>query len=129
MTAEDRFLRGVITGAFDLTPVPRPETIATGDVINHWYEERWATNPGAAATPQRRPVRIDPINFKESCRFPAVVYIHIGINHTIHPPVAASSACTCARSARKCRQWTGESYDAREAREQAARQPAPNPAG
>ena len=126
VTAEDRFLRGVIAGAFDLTPVPRPATIATADAVNHWYEERWATNLEQLQGLSGDQL-ITRIDFRGVLQFPAVVYIQIGINHTIHHRGQLSMYLRPMGA--KVPSIYGESYDAREAREQAARQPAPSQAG
>ena len=60
VASENRFLEAVIAGAFDLTPVPRPDSVRTADDVNRWYAPRFATHveacsvsiwPGARSTP------------------------------------------------------------------------------
>src|SRR5881398_2535559 len=41
VTAENRFLEAVAAGAFDLTPLPRPDSVRTGDDVNRWYADRF----------------------------------------------------------------------------------------
>src|SRR5207249_3962189 len=41
VTAENRFLEAVTAGAFDLTPLPRPDSVRTGDDVNRWYADRF----------------------------------------------------------------------------------------
>src|SRR5579885_3394319 len=44
VTAENRFLDAVVNGAFDLNPVPRPDSVNTADAVNRWYAEHYAKN-------------------------------------------------------------------------------------
>jgi uncharacterized damage-inducible protein DinB len=121
VTAENRFLHGVISGAFDLTPAPRPDTIRTPDDVNRWYAERWATN-----LEQLRQLSGDQlikrIDFRGLFQFPAVPYIEIGLHHSIHHRGQLSMYLRPMGA--KVPSIYGESYDAREARERAAAQAA-----
>jgi uncharacterized damage-inducible protein DinB len=121
VTAENRFLHGVISGAFDLTPAPRPDTIRTPDDVNRWYAERWATN-----LEQLRQLSGDQlikrIDFRGLFQFPAVAYIEIGLHHSIHHRGQLSMYLRPMGA--KVPSIYGESYDAREARERAAAQAA-----
>ena len=44
VTAENRFLEAAINGQFDLTPLPRPDSIRTAEDVNRWYAARYAHN-------------------------------------------------------------------------------------
>src|SRR5213593_3743931 len=44
VTAENRFLEAVAAGAFDLTPLPRPDSVRTGADVNRWYADRFPAN-------------------------------------------------------------------------------------
>ena len=44
VTAENRFLEAVLSGAFDLTPLPRPENVRTAADVNGWYAPRFTAN-------------------------------------------------------------------------------------
>lgn len=116
VTAENRFLEAVIAGAFDLTPVPRPEIIRTPDDVNRWYSERWAKN-----TERLRQLSGDQlikrIDFRGLFQFPAVVYVQVALNHSIHHRGQLSMYLRPIGA--KVPSIYGESYDAREARERA----------
>jgi uncharacterized damage-inducible protein DinB len=114
VTAENRFLQAIIAGAFDLTPMPRPESIRTAGAVNSWYSERWEGNLQRLAQldGEQLTKRID---FRGIFQFPAVVYAEVGLHHTIHHrgqlsmylrPMGATVPSIY-----------GESFDARAARE------------
>jgi uncharacterized damage-inducible protein DinB len=116
VTAEIRFLEAVSAGAFDLTPTPRPETIRTGDDVNRWYDELFA---GAMARLRRTSGEqlLKPIDFRGIFQFPAVVYVQLGLNHSIHHRGQLSMYLRPMGA--KVPSIYGESYDARIAREAA----------
>jgi uncharacterized damage-inducible protein DinB len=121
VAAENRFLEAVINGAFDLTPLPRPDTIRTADAVNRWYAERFETNiarltslPGEALTKS--------INFRGLFDYPAVAYIEIALHHSIHHRGQLSMYLRPMGA--KVPSIYGESYDARIAREAAQTTPA-----
>jgi uncharacterized damage-inducible protein DinB len=114
VSAENRFLEAVIDGAFDLTPRPRPEAMRTPTDVNAWYDERL---PGLlerlSAVPGEQLAKL--IDFRGILKLPAVTFLRIGMNHSIHHrgqlsmylrPMGASVPSIY-----------GESYDARTARE------------
>ncbi|PYR88827.1 MAG: hypothetical protein DMF84_26940 [Acidobacteria bacterium] len=116
VTAENRFLESVINGAFDLTPVPRPDTIRTSDGVNRWYSERFEKNVARLAQlPGEQLTKI--INFRGIFQLPAVVYVQIALNHSIHHRGQLSMYLRPMGA--KVPSIYGESYDARIAREAA----------
>ncbi len=112
--AENRFLGAVADGAFDLTPRPRPDDVRTPADVTAWYEERLPRLvERLSALPADQLAK--PIDFRGILRFPAVVFLRIGLNHTVHHrgqlsmylrPMGASVPSIY-----------GESYDVRTARE------------
>lgn len=111
VTAENRFLEAVAAGAFDLTPVPRPESVRTGDDVNRWYAERFPVNvqrlKGLSGEQLTR-----PIDFRGMFQFPAVIYVNLALNHSIHHrgqlsmylrPMGAKSAVDLRRELRRAR--------------------------
>jgi len=114
VTAEVRFLNAVAAGAFDLTPAPRPDTIRTADDVNQWYSERFAK-----AVEQLKQTSgdqlIKTVDFRGLFQFPAVVYIQVGMNHSIHHRGQLSMYLRPMGA--KVPSIYGESYDARLARE------------
>jgi uncharacterized damage-inducible protein DinB len=116
VTAENRFLESVINGAFDLTPVPRPDTIRTADAVNRWYAERFDEKLARLAKLTGEQL-IKTINFRELFEFPAVVYVQVAVHHTIHHRGQLSMYLRPMGA--KVPSIYGESYDARMAREAA----------
>ena len=112
--AENRFLEAVADGAFDLTPRPRPETIRTPADVNAWYEERLPRLvERLGALPADALAK--PIDFRGILKFPAVVFLRIGLSHTIHHRGQLSMYLRPMGAA--VPSIYGESYDARTARE------------
>jgi uncharacterized damage-inducible protein DinB len=116
VTAENRFLESVINGAFDLTPVPRPDTIRTADAVNRWYAERFDEKLARLAKLTGEQL-IKTINFRGLFEFPAVVYVQVAVHHTIHHRGQLSMYLRPMGA--KVPSIYGESYDARMAREAA----------
>ena len=81
--AENRFLDGVARGEFDLTPKPRPDSIRTAADVNRWYVAEWANNLERLRTLSGDQL-IKPVDFRGVFRFPAVVYVQIALQHSIH---------------------------------------------
>ena len=116
VTAENRFLEAIIAGAFDLTPRPRPEGTRTADAVNRWYSEHWEANVERLRHVGAEQL-IKRIDFRGLFQWPAVVYIQIGLSHTIHHRGQLSMYLRPMGA--KVPSIYGESHDAREARERA----------
>ncbi|PYQ85750.1 MAG: hypothetical protein DMG03_08380 [Acidobacteria bacterium] len=114
VTAEVRFLNAVSSGAFDLTPMPRPDSIRTADDVNHWYSDHFAK---AAEKLKQTPgdQLVKTIDFRGIFQFPAVAYVQIGLNHSIHHRGQLSMYLRPMGA--KVPSIYGESYDARVERE------------
>jgi uncharacterized damage-inducible protein DinB len=114
VSAEDRFLEAVAAGQFDLTPRDRPPDVRTPADVNRWYDERQARNverlralPGDAL--------VKTIDFRGVFQFPAVVYVTIALNHTIHH--RGQLSMYLRHMGARVPSIYGESYDVRQARE------------
>lgn len=114
--AESRFLSAVIEGGFDLTRRPRPEDVRTGDDVNRWYAARFPSLLARLRELSGEQL-ITPIDFRGVLRFPAIVYVQVGVNHTIHHRGQLSMFLRPMGA--KVPSIYGESYDARLAREAA----------
>ena len=114
VTAENRFLEAVLSGAFDHTPRPRPDTVRSAADVNAWYEERFARNvEGLKAVSGDQLVK--KIDFRGILQFPAVIYVQVGLSHTVHHRGQLSMYLRPMGA--KVPSIYGESYDARVARE------------
>jgi uncharacterized damage-inducible protein DinB len=119
VSAENRFLEAVINGTFDLSPVPRPDSIRTADAVNDWYTPRFEKNLErlAALTGDQLTKSVD---FRGLLQFPAVRYVPLALNHSIHH--RGQLTMYLRPMGAKVPSIYGESYDARTAREAAAAQ-------
>jgi uncharacterized damage-inducible protein DinB len=116
VTAENRFLEAVVNGAFDLSPVPRPEAVKTADAVNRWYVERYSRNVAQLqALPTPKLVKM--VDFRGMFQMPAVAYIDFALRHSIHHRGQLSMYLRPMGA--KVPSIYGESYDARVAREAA----------
>jgi len=114
VTAEVRFLNAVAAGAFDRTPAPRPAAIRTADDVNQWYSERFAKTVDRLKQTSGDQLT-KAIDFRGLFQFPAVIYVQIGLNHSIHHRGQLSMYLRPMGA--KVPSIYGESYDARMARE------------
>jgi uncharacterized damage-inducible protein DinB len=114
VTAENRFLEAVLSGAFDLAPMPRPETVRSpGDIIG-WYEERFGRNVERLKGASGEQL-VKTIDFRGLFQFPAVIYVQLALSHSIHHRGQLSMYLRPMGA--KVPSIYGESYDARTARE------------
>ena len=116
--AEHRFMAAVTTGAFDFTPSPRPEAIRNSRDISRWYGDVFAQDVDrVAALPVEALLTI--VDFRGIFQLPAVAYLHTAHIHSIHHRGQLSMYLRPMGA--KVPAIYGESYDAREAREKAAK--------
>jgi uncharacterized damage-inducible protein DinB len=116
VASETRFLEAVASGVFDFSGAARPESIRTPADVVDWYSERFAKD-----TDRLKQITGDQlikiIDFRGLFQFPAVVYVQLGLNHSIHHRGQLSMYLRPMGA--KVPSIYGESYDAREAREKA----------
>jgi uncharacterized damage-inducible protein DinB len=118
VTAENRFLEAVASGVFDFGGSARPDTIATPADVIGWYADRFATNIDRLKSLSGEQL-LKPIDFRGLFQLPAVAYVQIGLNHSIHHRGQLSMYLRPMGA--KVPSIYGESYDARQARESAAK--------
>jgi uncharacterized damage-inducible protein DinB len=116
VASETRFLDAVASGAFDFTGGARPESIRTPADVVDWYSERFAKGVDRLKRMTGDQL-IKIIDFRGLFQFPAVVYVQIGLNHSIHHRGQLSMYLRPIGA--KVPSIYGESYDARDAREKA----------
>ena len=81
--AEHRFMTAVATGAFDLTPSPRPEAITNSREIAGWYADIFEEDVDrVAALPVEALLKV--VDFRGIFQLPAVAYLHTAHIHSIH---------------------------------------------
>jgi uncharacterized damage-inducible protein DinB len=115
VAAENRFLEAVAEGKFDLAPRERPSSVRAPEDVSRWHEERTRQNlERLQAVSGEQLVKV--VDFRGIVRFPAVVFVTIGLNHTIHHRGQLSMYLRPMGA--KVPSIYGESYDARQAREQ-----------
>jgi len=116
VASEMRFLEAAASGGFDFTGGARPETIRTPNEVVDWYSERFAKNVDRLrGTSGDQLVKV--IDFRGTLKFPAVIYLQIGLSHSIHHRGQLSMYLRPLGA--KVPSMYGESFDAREAREKA----------
>jgi len=122
VTAEHRFFDAVAEGAFDLTPRPRPDAVRTPADVIAWYDEQIEADIARlkGMTGDRL---LAPIDFRGLFQFPAVIYVQLALNHSIHHRGQLSTYLRPMGA--KVPSIYGESYDGRVAREAAAQRQAP----
>jgi uncharacterized damage-inducible protein DinB len=81
--AEHRFMDAVVSGAFDLTPRPRPDEMTSSADISRWYAEVFQQDvERVAALPVDALLKV--IDFRGIFQLPAVAYLHTAHIHSIH---------------------------------------------
>jgi uncharacterized damage-inducible protein DinB len=83
VAAEKRFLSGIPAGAFDFTPIHRPDSITNSAGITVWFDETFAANlqklDGISGENLAKMV-----DFRGMFQLPAVGFIQVALNHSIH---------------------------------------------
>jgi uncharacterized damage-inducible protein DinB len=112
--AEHRFMEAVVTGVFDVSSGGRPESMRTSTDIAQWYGETFARDTErVAAAPVDQLVKI--IDFRGLFQLPAIAFLQIGLNHSIHHRGQLSMYLRPMGA--KVPSIYGESYDTAQARQ------------
>ncbi len=116
VASESRFLEAVASGAFDYNGPVRPESVRTPAEVVDWYSERFAKDVDRLKQMTGDQL-VKIIDFRGRFQFPAVLYVQVGLNHSIHHRGQLSMYLRPMGA--KVPSIYGESYDARQARERA----------
>ena len=111
--AEHRFLDAAVTGAFDFSNTGRPDSLRTSADIAGWYGEtfeRDVKRVEALAGDQL----VKTIDFRGIFQLPAIAYVQIGMNHSIHHRGQLSTYLRPMGA--KVPSIYGESYDSAQAK-------------
>jgi uncharacterized damage-inducible protein DinB len=113
---EIRFLDAVLAGAFDLTPRPRPDSIANSKDLVRWYSENFDPRfEKLAKLSSQKLLKI--VDFRGMFQLPAVMYLGFILHHTVHHRGQLSMYLRPMGA--KVPSIYGESFDAAEARKAA----------
>src|SRR5262245_58862573 len=83
VAAEKRFFSAVCAGSFDFTPISRPDTVRNSAEVASWFDQTFAANlEQMEQLSGEQLMRI--IDFRGLFQLPAVAYVQVGLNHTIH---------------------------------------------
>jgi uncharacterized damage-inducible protein DinB len=83
VAAEHRFYSGIVSGAFDFTPIHRPDDVRTPAQIGQWYGESFSRNLDQfTKLSGEQLTRI--MDFRGMFQLPAVAYFRFSLHHTIH---------------------------------------------
>jgi uncharacterized damage-inducible protein DinB len=118
VASEVRFLEAVASGAFDFSGGARPESIRTPADVVDWYSERFAKDVDRLRQATGDEL-VKVIDFRGLFQWPAVLFVPLGVSHSIHHRGQLSTYLRPMGA--KVPSIYGESYDAREAREKAAK--------
>jgi uncharacterized damage-inducible protein DinB len=119
VAAEHRFYGGIVAGAFDFSPIHRPENVKTSTEIGQWYGESFAGSfEKLSALSGEQLTKI--IDFRGFFQLPAVAYINFALHHTIHHRGQLSTYLRAMGG--KVPAIYGESYDSAEAKKTAPAQ-------
>jgi uncharacterized damage-inducible protein DinB len=83
VAAEHRFQDFVVTGTFDVTPTPRPVHLDNSAKLAAWYADIAADTLERIAALDGETL-IKPLDFRGLFKFPAVHFLQVGLNHSIH---------------------------------------------
>src|SRR5437899_1552720 len=81
--AEHRFIDAVLAGAFDFTNTGRPPSLQTSADVARWYGETFEDDMRRLA-PLSAEQLTKIIDFRGLFRWPAVAFLQVGLNHSIH---------------------------------------------
>jgi uncharacterized damage-inducible protein DinB len=113
---EMRFMDAVPAGEFDLSPRPLPETIKTSADLAAWYTENFEKRFNKLTRLSNEQL-VKVIDFRGIFQVPAVMYLNVLLQHTIHHRGQLSTYLRPMGA--KVPSIYGESYDAAQARKAA----------
>jgi uncharacterized damage-inducible protein DinB len=80
---EMRFMDAVASGAFDLSPRSRPESIQTPADLTAWYTDQFQSHFDAL-TKLSNDQLIQKIDFRGLVQLPAVMFLSLMMHHSVH---------------------------------------------
>ena len=83
VAAEKRFFSAISAGAFDFSPIPRPETVRNSAEIAAWFDETFSASLQKLDGLTGEQL-VKSIDFRGLFQLPAVAFLQVGLNHSIH---------------------------------------------
>ena len=81
--SEQRFFRAISSGAFDFSPIHRPDTITNSAGIAAWFDQSFAANLQKLEGLSGEAL-IKLLDFRGMFQLPAVGFIQLAMSHSIH---------------------------------------------
>jgi uncharacterized damage-inducible protein DinB len=110
---EMRFFNAVESGAFDLSPSPRPDSIKNSSDLAAWYADHFGQHL-EKLTKLSNEQLLKVVDFRGMFQLPAVMYLGFILSHTVHHRGQLSTYLRPMGG--KVPAMYGESYDSAEAR-------------
>ena len=114
--AENRFMDAVLTGAFDLSPYPMPDTIKNSKDLADMYADGFGSRVEKLGTLSEEQL-LKIVDFRGVFQLPAVMYLGFILHHSVHHRGQLSMYLRPMGA--KVPSIYGESYDAVQARKAA----------
>ena len=111
--AENRFLKTTIDGVYDTNAAMIPDDVKTPNEIARWYAEHFEKN-FEALTKLTAEQLLKMVDFRGLFQRPAVSFLQLGLNHSIHHRGQLSTYLRPMGS--KVPEIYGESYDSAQAK-------------
>ncbi len=111
--SEQRFLSGICKGAFDFSPINRPDSVQNSAQLAAWFDESYNRNMTQLKQLTGEQLA-QPIDFRGMMQLPAVMYLQLALSHTVHHRGQLSVYLRPAGG--KVPAIYGESYDSAQAR-------------
>jgi uncharacterized damage-inducible protein DinB len=112
-STEMRFLNAVESGAFDLSPMPMPDSIKNSKDLAAWYADHFGRH-FENLTKLSNDQLLKIVDFRGMFQLPAVMYLGFILHHTVHHRGQLSTYLRPMGG--KVPAMYGESYDSAEAR-------------
>jgi uncharacterized damage-inducible protein DinB len=116
--AEHRFFSAPAAGDFSLAPINRPESVRNSADVAKWYADSFAKDVERLTTVSGEQLA-KVLDFRGIFQWPAVVFLEIGLRHSIHHRGQLSTYLRPAGG--KVPAIYGESYDTAEAKKAATK--------
>jgi uncharacterized damage-inducible protein DinB len=116
--AEHRFFSAPAAGDFSLAPINRPEWVRNSADVAKWYADSFAKDVERLTTVSGEQLA-KVLDFRGIFQWPAVVFLEIGLRHSIHHRGQLSTYLRPAGG--KVPAIYGESYDTAEAKKAATK--------